>query len=65
MDAKPSAEPPNVQEVVKFEDPNHNNTPNLPPEPKRTKTLSLEEYEAALDDDFIYDAVDGNHQPDV
>lgn len=43
-DAGPSVEPPNVQEVVKFEDQNHDNTPDMSPEPKRTKTLTLEEY---------------------
>lgn len=28
------------------------------PPPKRTKTLTLEEYEAALDQDFAYDELD-------
>jgi hypothetical protein len=53
-DASPSAELSDVQEVVKFENPDGNRT-DLPPEPKRTKTLTLEEYEAALDADFTYD----------
>jgi hypothetical protein len=48
-----------VQNIVEFEDQDKTSMDgketDLPPEPKRTKTLTLEEYEAALDIDFSYD----------
>jgi hypothetical protein len=49
------------QEIIKFE--NQDITPtteretDMPPVPKRTKSSSLEEYEAALDNNFSYDNI--------
>jgi len=58
-DVNPPVELPDAQEIVKFEDLDKpridGNESDLPPEPKRMKILTLEEYEAALNIDFPYD----------
>jgi hypothetical protein len=61
MDANFVGELPDKQEIIKFEDldkpPTTRREADMSPMPKRTKSSSLEEYEAALDDEFPYDSI--------
>lgn len=62
-DATPSADPSNLTEVVKcapfsFDSTGATGHEEQEPQPKRFKTLTLEEYEAALDQDFAYNELD-------
>lgn len=63
---KKNAEPPqyvtSTEGIVKHEEQSHEpqNEEDLPPDRKKMKGLSLEEYEAALDQDFAYDDIDLN-----
>ena len=57
--AGPSTGLPDLQGIVKYSDQDEPRVDgyetDLPPEPKRIKTLTVEEYEAALDNNFTYD----------
>jgi hypothetical protein len=57
--AGPSTGLPDLLDVVKYSDQDKPQVDgyetDLLPEPKRIKTLTVEEYEAALDNDFAYD----------